>query len=65
LNDNPDLLTDTTYWKHLLLSIGGYELYLKTYRSGFEAKNVLEQVALKQRFPPFGYLRGEPYPAVF
>src|SRR5476651_1177305 len=51
LNDNPDLLTDTTYWKHLLLSIGGYELYLKTYRSGFEAKNVLEQVALNNDFP--------------
>jgi uncharacterized alpha-E superfamily protein len=45
------LLTDTTYWKHLLLSIGGYELYLKTYRSGFEAKNVLEQVALNNDFP--------------
>lgn len=52
LSDNPDLLTDTTYWKHLLLSIGGYELYLKTYRSGgFEAKNVLEQVALNNDFP--------------
>ncbi|QKJ32101.1 alpha-E domain-containing protein [Mucilaginibacter mali] len=51
LNDNPDLLTDTSYWKHLLLSIGGYELYLKTYRSGFEAKNVLEQVALNDDFP--------------
>jgi len=51
INDNPDLLTDTTYWKHLLLSIGGYELYLKTYRSGFEAPNVLEQVVLNNDFP--------------
>jgi len=25
--------TDTTYWKYLLLSISGYELYLKTYRA--------------------------------
>jgi uncharacterized alpha-E superfamily protein len=51
INDNPDLLTDTTYWKHLLLSLGGYELYLKTYREGFEATNVLEQVVLNNDFP--------------
>ena len=51
IDNNPDLLTDTTYWKHLLLSLGGYELYLKTYREGFEAENVLEQVALNNDFP--------------
>ena len=51
VNDNPDLLTDTTYWKHLLLSLGGYELYLKTYREGFEASNILEQVVLNTDFP--------------
>jgi uncharacterized alpha-E superfamily protein len=51
IDDNPDLLTDTTYWKHLLLSLGGYELYLKTYREGFEAGNVLEQVVLNNDFP--------------
>jgi uncharacterized alpha-E superfamily protein len=50
-NENPDLLTDTSYWKHLLLSIGGYELYLKTYREGFEAWNVLELVLLNNDFP--------------
>ena len=50
-NENPDLLTDTSYWKHLLLSIGGYELYLKTYREGFESNNVLEQVLLNNDFP--------------
>jgi uncharacterized alpha-E superfamily protein len=43
--------TDTTYWKYLLLSISGYELYLKTYRSGFDGKNVVEQIALNQDFP--------------
>ncbi|MBE7175947.1 MAG: alpha-E domain-containing protein [Mucilaginibacter polytrichastri] len=51
INSNPDLLTDTSYWKHLLQSLGGYELYLKTYRQGFEAMNVLEQVALNNDFP--------------
>ena len=51
INENPDLLTDTTYWKHLLLSLGGYELYLKSYKEGFEATNVLEQVIKLTGFP--------------
>ncbi len=51
VSENPDLLTDTSYWKHLLLSLGGYELYLKTYREGFESSNILEQVLLNNDFP--------------
>ena len=51
VNDNPDLLTDTSYWKHLLLSLGGYELYIRTYREGFESTNILEQVVLNNDFP--------------
>jgi uncharacterized alpha-E superfamily protein len=43
--------TDTTWWKYLLLSISGYELYLKTYRSGFDARNVVEQIVLNRDFP--------------
>jgi uncharacterized alpha-E superfamily protein len=39
------------YWKYMLMSISGYELYLKTYRSGFEAKNVMEQIILNEAFP--------------
>lgn len=50
-DSNPTLLTDITYWKHLLLSIGGYELYLKTYRDGLEAQNVIEQIILNNDFP--------------
>lgn len=42
---------DVSYWKYLLMSISGFELYLKTYRSGFEAKNVVEQVILNKNFP--------------
>src|ERR1700709_2715136 len=42
---------DTTYWKYLLMSISGYELYLKTYRSGFEARNVVELIVLNKDFP--------------
>jgi uncharacterized alpha-E superfamily protein len=46
-----DKVIDTTYWKYFLMSISGYELYLKTYRGGFEAKNVVEQIVLNDLFP--------------
>jgi len=51
-DENYDITTaDTTYWKYLLMSISGYELYLKTYRSGFEARNVVELIVLNRDFP--------------
>lgn len=43
--------TDTSYWRYLLMSISGYELYLKTFRSGFEAERVVEQIVLNNQFP--------------
>jgi uncharacterized alpha-E superfamily protein len=46
-----DAVADAPYWKYLLLSIAGYELYLKTYRTGFEARNVVEQIVLNNHFP--------------
>ena len=51
MNYEMGTVTDTTYWKYLLMSISGYELYLKTYRGGFEAKNVVEQIVLNDQFP--------------
>jgi len=42
---------DTTYWKYFLMSISGYELYLKNYRSGFEARNILDQIIFNTNFP--------------
>lgn len=42
---------EITYWKHLLMSVSGYALYLKKYRSGFEARNVVEQVLFNVDFP--------------
>lgn len=42
---------DIMYWKYLLMSISGYELYLKTYRGGFEARNVIDQIVLNNEFP--------------
>jgi uncharacterized alpha-E superfamily protein len=46
-----DKPTDTTYWKYLLMSISGYSLYLKRYRSGFEARNIIDQVLFNTDFP--------------
>lgn len=51
LPDDLEKITDPTYWKYLLLSISGYALYLKTYRSGFEARNVVDQVIFNTNFP--------------
>lgn len=51
LNYQVDKITDTTYWKYLLMSMSGYELYLKKYRGGFEARNVVEQIVLNDQFP--------------
>ncbi len=53
INNQYDINTvaDGSYWKYLLLSIAGHELYLKTYRSGFEARNIVEQIVLNSHFP--------------
>ena len=51
LNYEMDKVADTTYWKYLLMSISGYELYLKTYRSGFESRKVVELVVMNDNFP--------------
>ena len=50
-NHDVESNTDAHYWKYLLLSISGYELYLKTDRSSFEARNVIEQIVLNSSFP--------------
>lgn len=46
-----DKPTDTAYWKYLLMSISGYSLYLKRYQSGFEARNIIDQVLFNSEFP--------------
>jgi len=63
--------TEPTFFKHMLMSLSGYALYLKRYRSGFEARNVVDQVLFNNDFPRsilyslnhlqryFGRLRGD------
>jgi uncharacterized alpha-E superfamily protein len=41
---------DIVQWQYVLLSISGFELYLKTYRSSSHNKNVLHQVLLNEDF---------------
>ena len=45
------LLQESVFWKNLLLSIGGYQIYLKTYKSIFNANNIIELISLNQFFP--------------
>lgn len=43
--------TDPTYWKYLLLSISGYEIFLKSYRSALEPRNIIHQIIWNENFP--------------
>ncbi|RYZ47232.1 MAG: alpha-E domain-containing protein [Sphingobacteriales bacterium] len=51
INSNYSKVSDITYWKYLLMSISAYELYIKTYRGGFEPKNVVEMIILNKNCP--------------
>jgi uncharacterized alpha-E superfamily protein len=42
---------DILYWRNLLLSLSGYELYLKTYTSGFHNMSILDHVIANKNFP--------------
>lgn len=46
--DNP---ADVPYWRNLLLSLSGYELYLKQYQGGPEGQNVADLGILNAQFP--------------
>ena len=51
LSYNINTPADTPYWKYLLMSASGYELYVKTYRSGLNGENVLQLMVLNEDFP--------------
>ena len=44
-------LTESYFWKNLLVSIGGYLLYVKTYKSIFSVDNIIELISLNEFFP--------------
>jgi uncharacterized alpha-E superfamily protein len=46
-----DSLEQSFYWKNLLLSIGGYQLYLKTHKSSFQEEHVIRMIFQDPMFP--------------
>jgi uncharacterized alpha-E superfamily protein len=51
INKTSDSLEQSFYWKNLLLSIGGYQLYLKTHKSTFNEDHVIRMVFQDKLFP--------------
>ena len=46
-----DSIKENIFWKNLLLSIGGYQTYIKTYKSSFLTKNLVELILSNPDFP--------------
>jgi uncharacterized alpha-E superfamily protein len=46
-----DAAQDILFWKNLLLSLSGYELYLKTYTRGQHTMNVADHIVFNKNFP--------------
>ena len=51
LNDENQNLSESFFWKNLLSSIGGYQLYIKTYKSIFNVENIIEMISINEFFP--------------
>lgn len=49
-NYNLDRDGDIAYWRHLLLSLSGYELYLKNNRGTMHTRQVIDQVIFNREF---------------
>ena len=46
-----DDLEEHIYWKNLLVSVGGYQQFVKAYKSVFNSKNIIEFIVLNPFFP--------------
>lgn len=55
IENTSDALEKSFYWKNLLLSIGGYQLYLKTHKSTFNEEHVIRMVFQDKLFPKSVY----------
>ena len=51
LEDKNHNLSESFFWKNLLSSIGGYQLYIKTYKSIFNVENIIEMISINEFFP--------------
>jgi uncharacterized alpha-E superfamily protein len=50
---------DIIYWKSMMLSLSGYELFLKTYNDGQHGRNALKQAFFHKNFPQSVYYSAE------
>lgn len=50
IHNNETQTHDILHWRHLLFSLSGYELHLKTYQNTHHTYNVLHQVVLNENF---------------
>lgn len=46
-----DDLEENLYWKTFLISIGGYQQYVRTYKPVFHTENVIQMIVLNPYFP--------------
>ena len=51
LSEKNQKLSESFFWKNLLISIGGYQLYVKTYKSIFNVENIIEMITINENFP--------------
>ena len=51
LSEKNQKLSESFFWKNLLISIGGYQLYVKTYKSIFNIENIIEMITINENFP--------------
>tara|TARA_Y200000002_G_C22664399_1_gene657309 strand:+ start:927 stop:1859 length:933 start_codon:yes stop_codon:yes gene_type:complete len=50
-NRSFDVVEEHIYWKNLLITLGGYQQFVKTHKSEFEYENVIEFIVLNAFFP--------------
>ncbi|MFL2599297.1 MAG: alpha-E domain-containing protein [Flavobacteriaceae bacterium] len=51
LSEDEKNLQEIVFWKNLLISIGGYQLYIKRYKSIFKIENIIEMILINENFP--------------
>lgn len=51
ISKTSDKLEQSFYWKNLLLSMGGYQLFLKKYKSAFKEDHIISMVFQEKLFP--------------
>ncbi|MBC91965.1 MAG: hypothetical protein CMC67_07605 [Flavobacteriaceae bacterium] len=50
-DEKSENIYESYFFKNLLTSIGGYQIYLKTFKSLFKIENIIEMIAVNESFP--------------